>query len=165
MAPSAFSTGQTRIIQITKHLLRQAEPRFMDSITIYDIPAVIIALLGVPLLLFGGWLGMGTLLSTNHNDWVMVTILIVICSVFAGLAAILFGVWFIREREFRRPMAIFSGILTVGFLRLIEILEFVEILRYDAAVQLLIVSVPVLVWVLLRGLELRWEINFSQRMD
>ncbi|QCS44753.1 hypothetical protein [Natrinema versiforme] len=144
----------------------------MCSLIFYDIPSVIIALLGVPLLLIGGWLGIDTIArmhrlrsNTTQTGGEGMAIIIVLCSVFAGLAAILFGIWCVKENKFKHPMAVYSGLLTVGFLKLIEIVEFIETLRYDAIVQLLTLSIAVLVWCLLWGIELRWEMSFSQQMD
>ncbi|TMT77980.1 hypothetical protein E2L06_18605 [Haloterrigena sp. H1] len=140
----------------------------MKSITKYDIPAAIFALLGLIIALLGAGLGIDTgvtiLTIPNHSGWVALTLLIAGGAVFFGTIITLLGILFVKNNDFKLPTAILFGALALGFLRLIAVLELIEKPNagYDGALLLSITLVPVLVWVLLWGIERHWNMSFSQ---
>ena len=140
----------------------------MESITKYDIPAVIVALLGLIIATLGAWLGIDTglliLTASNYSGWVGVGLLIAGGAVFFGIIITLLGISFVKNNDFKLPTAILFGALALGFLRLITVLEFIEKPNegYDGVLLLSITLVPVLVWVLLWGIERHWNMSFSQ---
>jgi len=140
----------------------------MKSITKYDIPAAIFALLGLIIATLGAWLGIDTglliLTASNYSGWVGVGLLIAGGAVFFGTIITLLGILFVKNNDFKLPTAILFGALALGFLRLITVLELIEKPNagYDGALPLSITLVPVLVWVLLWGIERHWNMSFSQ---
>ncbi|MDS0474547.1 hypothetical protein [Natrinema sp. 1APR25-10V2] len=95
----------------------------MASFTCYDIPPIILALLGALLLLYGVGLGTETVVSMltvpNYGGWAGLVIFISLFASFFGSITTLFGVWFVYDPEFKLPTSIVSGILVLGFVRLV----------------------------------------------
>lgn len=137
----------------------------MESVTTDDIPAAILAALGVIPLIFGGgvgiYVGITALTTSSQNGWVDLGLRLAGGAAFIGAFTILVSVWFIKNNEVKLPTAILAGILVLSLFRLIEHIEKPRE-GYDGALLLPILLVPVLVWVLLWGIERRWNMSFSQ---